>query len=178
MVEIRSEQELLVVFVDLLRFSAQSQKVTDVELADVMDAHYRRVAAAVEGAGGRLVKFVGDGALAVFEPQLADAAIEMFLQLKDDVDRFFSELGWECRATVKVHFGSVVAGQFGAGATERFDVLGKQVNTAATLTGLGVTLSTEAFRKLGPDGRRRFKKHTAPITYIRQEDPHRLRWDR
>lgn len=175
---LRSERELLVVFIDLSRFSAQSQKVTDVELADTMDAHYRRVASAVEGAGGRLVKFVGDGALAVFEPSAVDAAIAMLLALKDDVDRFFSELGWECRAAVKVHFGSVVAGQFGGGATERFDVLGKQVNTAATLTGSGVTLSTEAFRKLGPEARRRFKKHTAPITYIRQEDPHRLRWDR
>jgi hypothetical protein len=64
---------------------------------------------------------------------------------------------------------------FGGGATERFDVLGQQVNTAATLTRPGVTLSTEAFRKLGPEARRRFKKHTAPITYIRQDDPHRLR---
>jgi adenylate cyclase len=167
-----------VVFIDLSRFSAQSQKLADMDLADTMDAHYRRVASAVEGAGGRLVKFVGDGALAVFEPQLVDAAVEMLLQLKEDVDRFFSERGWECRAAVKVHFGSVVAGQFGSGAAERFDVLGKQVNTAATLTGPGVTLSTEAFRKLGPEARRRFKKHTAPVTYIRQEDPHRVRWDR
>lgn len=46
-------------------------------------------------------EFVGDVALAVFEPQLVDAAVEMLLQLKEDVDRFFSEGGWECRATVK-----------------------------------------------------------------------------
>jgi adenylate cyclase len=164
-VELRSEQELLVVFVDLQRFSAQSQKVTDAELANTMDAHYRRMASAVEAVGGRLVKFVGDGALAVFEPRLVDAAVAMLLQLKEDVDRFFTELGWECRATVKVHFGSVVAGLFGAGATERFDVLGKQVNTAATLTGPGVTLSTEAFRQLGPDARRRFKT-AAPLASL------------
>ena len=99
--------------------------------------------AAVEGVGGRLVKFVGDGALAVFEPPLVDAAVEMLLELKDDVDRFFSERSWECRAAVKVHFGSVVAGQFGSGAAERFDVLGKQVNTAATLTGPGVAIPSE-----------------------------------
>jgi hypothetical protein len=34
----------------------------------------------------------------------------------------------------------------------------------------GVTLSVAAFRKLGPALRRRFKKHTAPVTYIRLED--------
>ena len=143
-----------------------------------MDRYYGRVASAVEAAGGRLVKFVGDGALCVFEPAVVDAAVDMLLRLKDDVDRFFSEQGWECRAHVKAHFGSVVAGEFGVGATRRFDVLGRNVNTAAILTGSGLTLSTEAFRKLGPELRRRFKKHTAPVTYIRTEDPHRLRWDR
>jgi hypothetical protein len=40
----------------------------------------------------------------------------------------------------------------------------------------GVALSGEAFRKLGPEMRKRFKKHTPPITYIRVEDPRRFRW--
>ena len=83
------------------------------------------------------------------------------------------------RANVKAHFGQVVAGEFGARSEKRFDLLGKTVNTAAILVGSGgVTLSTEAFRKLGPELRRRFKKHSAPVTFIRSEDPHRLRWDR
>jgi hypothetical protein len=43
------------------------------------------------------------------------------------------------------------------------------------LDSTGVALSVEAFRKLSPDMRRRFKKHTPPITYIRTEDPHRFR---
>ena len=49
------------------------------------------------------------------------------------------------------------------------------VNTAARLDASGVTLSVEAFRKLGPELRTRFKKHTLPITYIRSEDPRRFR---
>jgi len=49
------------------------------------------------------------------------------------------------------------------------------VNTTATLEGSGVTLSVSAFRKLGPELRRRFRKHTPPITYIRLEDPRRVR---
>jgi hypothetical protein len=57
-------------------------------------------------------------------------------------------------------------------------VLGRNVNTTAILSGFGLTLSSEAFRQLSPELRRRFKKHTAPTTYIRTEDPHRLRWDR
>ena len=38
------------------------------------------------------------------------------------------------------------------------------------LDATGVTLTVNAFRKLGPALRRRFKKHTPPVTYIRLED--------
>ena len=44
------------------------------------------------------------------------------------------------------------------------------MNVAATLDATGVALSVAAFRKLGPELRRRFKKHTPPVTYIRLED--------
>jgi hypothetical protein len=43
------------------------------------------------------------------------------------------------------------------------------------LDATGVALSAEAFRQLGPELRKRFKKHTPTITYIRTEDPHRFR---
>jgi hypothetical protein len=36
-------------------------------------------------------------------------------------------------------------------------------------------VSVAAFRKLSPPLRRRFKKHTPPVTYIRAEDPRRFR---
>jgi hypothetical protein len=36
-------------------------------------------------------------------------------------------------------------------------------------------LTVEAFRKLSPPMRKRFKKHTPTVTYIRTEDPHRFR---
>ena len=67
-------------------------------------------------------------------------------------------------------FGTVVAGPFGRDGDKRYDVIGKTVNVAATLDATGVALSVAAFRKLGPALRRRFKKHTPPVTYIRLED--------
>lgn len=38
-----------------------------------------------------------------------------------------------------------------------------------------MTLSAEAFRKLSPETRKRFKKHSEPVAYIRTEDPHTRR---
>ena len=87
------------------------------------------------------------------------------------IDAFMADNKWECRLNVKAHFGTVIAGPYAG----RFDVLGKNVNAAAMLDSPGVALSVDAFRKLSPERRKRFKKHTAPVTYIRLEDPHRLR---
>jgi len=122
------------------------------------------------------VKFIGDAILAVFPPEGVDRGVRGLLELKDAADQFMIKHGWECRLVVKVHFGPVAAGHIGAGASRRYDVLGKTVNVAARLETPGVALSVEAFRQLGPEVRRCFKKHTPPITYVRQEDLHRPRW--
>lgn len=174
MPDIRSETALLVAFVDLTRFAIQSQRVGDSELADTIDTYYEEVGAAVAEAGGRVVKFVGDGVLIAFPEDRVDRGVETLLALKDSIDASMARRGWECRLVAKAHFGTVIAGPFGAAGDKRPDVIGKAVNTAAMLDSTGVALSVAAFRKLGPALRRRFKKHTPPITYIRAEDP-RLR---
>jgi len=170
MPEIRSEIPLLVAFVDLARFGAQSQRVDDVELADTLDAFYEEVGAAVQEAGGRVVKYLGDAALIVFEEDHVDRGVETLLALKESVDRSMARRGWECRLLVKAHFGTVVAGPFGRAGDKRHDVIGRAVNIAAALDATGVALSVAAFRKLSPALRQRFKKHTPPVTYIRVED--------
>ena len=71
--------------------------------------------------------------------------------------------------------GAAIAGPFGLIHDKRYDVLGKTVNTGAQLDSTGITLSVAAFHKLGPALRKRFRKHTAPIFYIRNEDPRRFR---
>jgi hypothetical protein len=81
--------------------------------------------------------------------------------LKDSVDDLMLRRGWECRLIAKVHFGTVIAGPFGAAGDKRPDVIGKAVNVAAMLDSTGVSLSVEAFRKLGPEVRALQEAHTA-----------------
>jgi adenylate cyclase len=167
---------LVVAFTSFTRFTAQIDRLDDLEVARVMDAYYRLAAATIEAAGGRVVKFIGDATMAVFPADGADRAVTGLLELKDASDRFMAEGGWECRLVVKVHVGPVAAGEFGAGPSRRYDVLGRTVNVTVRLESGGFALSAEAFRQLGPEARRRFKKHTPPVTYIRTEDAHRPRW--
>ena len=170
MSEARYETPQLIVFVDLTRFAAQSQRVDDVEIADALDAFYEQVGATVQGAGGRVVKCMGDAVLIAFDEVHVDRGVESLLSLKQAVDQSMARRGWECRLVVKAHFGTVVAGPFGRAGDKRSDVIGKTVNVAATLEASGVALSVAAFRKLDPALRRRFKKHTPPVTYIRLGD--------
>ena len=171
----RVEVHLVVAFIDLSGYALQSTRVADDDLARVIDGYYELVAAQITAAKGRVVKFIGDGTLVVFDVADADAGITTLLALKDDIDRYLDSHGWPCRANIKVHVGPVIAGPYGAANDKRFDIIGKTVNTAAMLDSAGVALSTEAFRSLSPETRQRFKKHTWPTTYIRTEDPHRFR---
>ncbi len=174
----RTPVPLLIVFLDLSRFSAQTRRTDDATLAAVVDEYYQRVGARIAADGGRVVKFMGDGTLAVFPEDGVDAAITGLLALKEEIDDWLASIGWDCRLTARAHFGTVIAGAYGAAGDRRFDIIGAEVNTAAMLDHAGLALSVAAFRKLSPALRTRFKKHSAPVTYIRLEDPHRLRWDK
>src|SRR5688500_15147599 len=136
----RAPASFLIVFIDLAGFQGQSQRVEDAEIADLLDSFYERVASAVQSAGGTLVKFIGDAALAVCPESSADAAVRMLLVPRPSIGRFLSERGWDCRLTAKAHFGTAIAGNFGPAGSERFDVIGRNVNAAAVLDSIGITL--------------------------------------
>lgn len=173
--ERRQECALVIAFVDLMGYAAQCARVSDREVADVIDGYYEVVADRVGGTGGRVVKFMGDGALVVYDAADVDRAVGALLSLADDVHRHLSARGWPCHATIKIHLGHVVAGPYGARDDKRFDVIGQAVNTAAMLETTGVTLSAEAFAALSPATAARFKPHAAPVTYVRQGDTPRFR---
>jgi class 3 adenylate cyclase len=175
MADTRAEVPLLIAFADLLRFGVRSQRTDDIELAETIDATTSTSRRPSRTPGGTVVKFLGDAALITFPEDAVDRGIEPLLALKESVDELMARRGWACRLAIKVHFGTAVAGPYGAAGNKRYGLIGRAVNIAATLEGSGVTLSVDAFRKLGPSVRVRFRKHTPPITYIRIEDPRRAR---
>lgn len=173
MSENRTETPYLIAFLTLNGFTAQCTRVTDAELAGTLDEYFALGVGSIEGSGGRVVKFMGDGILAVFESKNVDSGVLGLLALKSKADDFFLQRHWDCQLVVRAHYGSVVAGPLGPGNHRRFDVIGREVNITARLESSGVALSVEAFRRLGSEARKRFKKHTPAVTYIRVEDSHR-----
>lgn len=58
--------------------------------------------------------------------------------------------------------------------SEIAETLDSYYQRVAMLESIGITLSAEAFRKLSPELRKKFKKNTWPVTYIGLEDPRPL----
>jgi class 3 adenylate cyclase len=165
----RTEQALLIVFADLTRFTVNARATSAGALAELLDGYYRHAESLVTAIGGRLVKFMGDAFLAVWTEERAGAGVAALPALKRDIDAWMAARGWDSRVVVKAHFGRAVVGPFGLG--ERFDVIGSEVNLAATLPARTVSLSAEAFRCLENGERKAYKKHTAPVVYIPVDDP-------
>jgi class 3 adenylate cyclase len=165
----RTEKALLIVFADLTRFMVNSRSTPDGTLAELVDGYYRHAESLVSTIGGRIVKFMGDAFLAVWPEERAGAGVAALSALKRDIDAWWAAQGWDSRVVVKAHFGRAVVGPFGR--EEHFDVIGSEVNVAATLPARTVSLSAEAFRCLESGERRAYKKHTAPVIYIPVDDP-------
>jgi len=154
-----------VAFFDLSRMAEWASSDEDARVASFFQAFYALAADRIEPAGGRIVKFMGDAGLAVFEPEAGERVIFALADLARDARAKAAEYGLDAYLNVNVHLGPVLAGSFGPPGAERFDVIGKTVNIAARLGRRGLTLSAQAFRCLDPDARKRFAKITPPTTY-------------
>jgi class 3 adenylate cyclase len=167
----RSVRRVMIAFIDLAGFARDAERIAnDEQLAEQLDRYYERIGDLVERAGGIVVKHIGDGALLVFPPERADAAVLALLELRDDVATMFGKAGWSSTLVVKLHAGDAVCGPFGSRGAKHFDVIGGAVNIAARLPTRNFAISADAFRTLSPEGRALFKKHTPPVTYLPVDD--------
>lgn len=167
--------DLFVAFFDLTGFTAFARQHDSRSVFDTLAGWYRLVGTSVEHAGGHVVKFMGDAGIAVFDADGVDAAVAALRRAQDDGDGFLAGRGFRAHAVIRGHVGPVTCGPMGPPGWQRFDVIGETVNTAALARASGqhrFALTPQAFRKLSPEGRSAFKKHTPPVVYIPAEARH------
>jgi len=166
---VRSVDPLVIGAFDIRGFLGAVRGIEDTRIADALDALYLVIDEVVAGSGGRVVKFIGDGALAVWPTDRADDALRAMIELRGRAPAVLDPYGIRCDLICRMHRGDVVAGEFGPGRT--YDVIGNDVFVAFTLPARTLSVSAEAFRSLGDAGRALLKKHTEPIVYIPTGDP-------
>jgi class 3 adenylate cyclase len=136
-------REVTVMFIDIRDFTPFAEANTAEDTVARLNALFEIVVPAVVDAGGHVNKFLGDGALAVFNapndlPDHADAALRAAVVItRLVVERF----GQELRIGIGINTGMVIAGTIGGGGKLEFTLIGDTVNVAARVEQLTKTTS-------------------------------------
>ncbi len=142
MTQERTRQLAAVWFADIVDYSKLSSRDEDAAIA-VVEELQRLAREQVESRGGRIVKFVGDAVLPVFDS--TDAALDAALALQESFSA--SEIVQQkgCALRIGVHMGEVVMAKDG-------DVYGDGVNIASRIEGVAsagqVVVSEDVYRQV------------------------------
>jgi class 3 adenylate cyclase/tetratricopeptide (TPR) repeat protein len=125
-----------VLFADLVGFTSLSERLEPEDMSTMQDAYFASVRETVGRYGGRLEKFIGDAAMAVFglpktRDDDAERAVRTGLALVGAIEQVGARLGFapdDLRLRVGVTTGQVVHAESGPDAGR---VTGDTINTAA-----------------------------------------------
>ena len=141
---------------DLRGFTDLADRLSGPEMTALLNAYFERMAGAVLDHGGEVLKFIGDGLLAVFpfsafptSNAAAEAALAAAEQALAEVDvlngaprdDMAAISGWQpLRSGIALHEGEVFFGNVGAVERLDFTVIGQAVNATSRVEALSKTL--------------------------------------
>ena len=138
-------QEIAVMFIDIVGFTAMSETVAPERVVALLRSFYRRMSKVIFAHGGSIEKFAGDALMALFgvpDPSRHDAtsALLSALGMMDELDRWNAKRVGSGRgaidAGISVHFGTAVLGDIGTRESMTFTAIGDTVNTASRMQAL------------------------------------------
>ncbi len=173
--EKKQECDLLVAFTDMTGFARMCKNLSPEEIFNFLEEYYLINGETIEKAGGKIVKFMGDASLIIFEADRVNEGVIALLNLKKETERWLESKSGKNKLIIKTHIGPVMCGPIGTENHKAFDVFGLTVNTAAMLQSHGFAMTPQVFRKLSSKTRKKFKKHTQAISYIPVEEFHKDR---
>lgn len=139
------EVEAAIWLSDLRGFTAYSDTHTAQEVVATLDSYFDAMAAPIQANGGEVLKFIGDGLLAVFRvDETTDGragACERALKAAEQAFAALHELNQgralegapALRTGIGLHLGRVLFGNIGASDRLDFTVIGRAVNEVARL---------------------------------------------
>lgn len=160
------ERYVAILFADIRGFTSISEGRLPYDIVFLLNRYFRATGQAVQAAGGRLDKFIGDGVMAIFgldtEPQTAcrqalDAARRMAAALDDLNAALSDDLDQPLRIGIGLHAGPAIVGEMGFERTSSLTAIGDAVNTASrleTLTkdfGVELVVSQDLLDRAGID---------------------------
>ncbi len=158
-------------YADIRGFTAIADTTPGLAVIEMLDETFEALTAALRARGGQVLKFMGDGMLAIFSlvdarqektcGRALDAAVEAMRAI-DRLNDVRSEAGKPVAAVdLALHLGEVLYGNIGAADRLDFTVIGPAVNEAARIEtlceplGYKILVSAEFADAVTDDGRLR-----------------------
>lgn len=123
-------------YADLRGFTALSGTIAPEALIDVLDRHLDCIVGPIERHGGQVLKFMGDGLLAIFPTDPAgeaEACRQALLAAQEAQDLIGAVDGTKLPLCIALHLGEVLYGNVGSDTRLDFTVIGPAVNEAARM---------------------------------------------
>ncbi len=136
------EREIAILFCDIRSFTMLTEARLPYDIVFLLNRYFAIVGQAVERSGGRLDKFIGDGAMALFglTGSAADGcknALKAAAIIVKEIERLNNELAGELsmplRVAIGIHTGPAIVGAMGYGAVKSLTAIGDTVNVASRL---------------------------------------------
>jgi adenylate cyclase len=158
------ERYVAILFADIRGFTSISEGRLPYDVVFLLNRYFRATGQAIEAAGGRLDKFIGDGVMAIFgltaDPERAcrqalDAARRMSLALDELNEALSGDLDLPLKIGIGLHAGPTIVGEMGYERATQLTAIGDTVNTASrleTLTkefGVQLVVSEELLERAG-----------------------------
>ncbi|MGO4112417.1 adenylate/guanylate cyclase domain-containing protein [Rhizobium ruizarguesonis] len=136
------EREIAVLFVDIRHFTTMTETRLPFDVVFLLNRYFAIIGKAVEQSGGRLDKFIGDGAMALFGlntapeeacRQALSAAAAIVAEIEKLAAELADELALPLRIAIGIHTGPAVVGTMGYGRVRSMTAIGDTVNVASRL---------------------------------------------
>jgi adenylate cyclase len=147
-----AEREIVILFGDLRSFTQLSEKKLPYDLVFLLNRYFAETGHAVEAAGGRIDKFIGDGVMALFglDSGVEAGCREALAAARDMSERMetlnralIHDLPEPLRIGIGIHTGPAIVGEMGYGTAVSITAVGDSVNTASRVEGLTKTYACE-----------------------------------
>jgi adenylate cyclase len=146
------EREIVILFGDLRAFTKLSEKRLPYDLVFLLNQYFAEMGNAVEAAGGRIDKFIGDGVMALFGldsgveagcREALVAARDMALRMQNLNRALVFDIPEPLRIGIGIHTGPAIVGEMGYGTAVSITAVGDSVNTASRIESLCKTYGCE-----------------------------------
>src|ERR1700674_627115 len=147
-----AEREIAILFGDLRAFTQLSEKKLPYDLVFLLNRYFAQMGHAVEAAGGRIDKFIGDGVMALFGldsgveagcREALAAAKDMALRMQSLNRALVQDISEPLRIGIGIHTGPAIVGEMGYGTAVSITAVGDSVNTASRIESLTKTYACE-----------------------------------